>query len=210
MNHNTTHDHIERFVMDELSRLSPEPHLGIDPVEVVDDILSSHSLQAMARVLTRRHVSRVRQQKADVADQHVHNEDTSIKVVNLTSHPINLYSRDGTRVIGEIPMSDFVARVDTNVTIDFPVRLELEDGSTIDNIPLLYQEKDVLTELPEPRDGVYYIVSAMVKDTFPEREDLVMVNTTNDRLGCMKDGRGRVIGTRSLRPSSKGIFRMMM
>ena len=206
---NETNQHrqrIEELVNDELLRLS----VGTGGQDILDEVLSSPSFEAMTRLLTRRAVTRRKRREADVTDHHKQNGDCSIKVVNLTPHPITLYSRDGTDVIGEIPMSDFVARVDTSATISYPVTLELEDGSKIDNIPLLYQERDVTTELPAPEEGVYYIVSALVMDTFPGREDLIMVNTTNDRLGSIKDGRGRVIGTRSLRPSTSGVFRMMM
>ena len=196
---------IEELVNDELLRLS----VGTGEEEILNEVLESASLEAMTRLLTRRAVAR-RKKKGDPSDHHDHNGDCTIKVVNLTPHPITLYSRDGVDIIGEIPMSNFVARVDTSATISYPVTLELEDGSKIDNIPLLYQERDVTTELPAPEEGVYYIVSALVMDTFPGREDLIMVNTTNDRLGSIKDGRGRVIGTRSLRPSTSGVFRMMM
>lgn len=198
---------IESLVSDELLRMSVGTDLNEE--EVLEEVLSSTSLEAMTRLLTRRVVSRL-SRRHDTPDHHVQNGDCVIKVVNLTPHPITIYNRDGTEVVGEIPMSDFVARVDTSATISYPVTLELTDGSTLDNIPLLYQERDVLTELPEPEEGVYYIVSAMVMDTFPDREDLIMVNTTNDRLGSIKDERGRVIGTRSLRPSTSGVFRMMM
>lgn len=197
---------IEELVNDELLRLS----VGTGEEDILNEVLESTSMEAMTRLLTRRAVARRKKEASDPVDHHDQNGDCTIKVVNLTPHPITLYSRDGVDIIGEIPMSDFVARVDTSATISYPVTLELEDGSTIDNIPLLYQERDVMTELPAPEEGVYYIVSALVMDTFPGREDLIMVNTTNDRLGSIKDERGRVIGTRSLRPSTSGVFRMMM
>lgn len=209
MNEMTTHD-IERLVNDEMNRMNPETCRHIDPSEVAEEVAESYSFQAMVRVLTRRIVSKNRQERVQEGDHHDYNADGSIKVVNLTPHPITLYSRDGERVVGEIPMSDFVARVDTSASIDFPVTLQLEDGTNIQNVPLLYQERDVMAELPEPKEGVYYIVSAMVMDTFPNREDLIMVNTTNDRLGSIKDGRGKIKGTRSLRPSTSGVFRMLM
>lgn len=196
------------IVETELARIAAEDALSIDALDVAHEVATSHSLEIMAQAMARRIISQ-RCQGRDGHTWHAGNDGT-IKVVNLTPHTVTLYSRDGTTVIGEIPMSGLVARVNTNVSVDFPVTVELEDGGVIENVPLLYQERDVTSGLPAPREGVYYIVSALVLDTFPDREDLITMNTSNDRLGAIKDERGYTVGTRSLRPASSGVFRAFM
>lgn len=207
MNLNTHTDlegRILSLVEAELARVAPE-HAGcIDALDVAHEVATSHSLEIMAQAMARRLIAQRR--GADGHAWHAGNDGT-VKVVNLTPHTVTLYSRDGTTVVGEIPMSGLVARVNTNVSIDFPVTLELEGGGLIEDVPLLYQERDVTSGLPAPREGIYYIVSSLVLDTFPDREDLITMNTSNDRLGAIKDERGYTIGTRSLRPASTGIFR---
>ena len=47
------------------------------------------------------------------------------------------------------------------------------------------------SNLPDYEEGVYYIVSALVANAYPERKDLLMVNET------IRDDDGRIIGCKS-------------
>ena len=71
----------------------------------------------------------------------------SNKFVNLTSHVIRVADQDG-NITHEIPSAG-VFRV--------PVNKRLKD--VIDGIPVSKSEFIMPSELPEPQDGVYYIVS---------------------------------------------------
>lgn len=99
-----------------------------------------------------------------------------IKIVNLTSHPLNIV------VTGEvIPKGTSVAKVSI-----IPKVFKIVKG-----IPIYEIEYTSLVGLPEPEEGVIYVVSSPVLDYvnkhFPERTDVVAP------YKHMKDASGRTI-----------------
>lgn len=100
-------------------------------------------------------------------------------IKNLTPHDINLVLSDGQVVT--FPSEQPVPRVSSKT---------VSDGN-IDGYPLTRTEYGEVENLPEPEDGVYYIVSALVAGRCPNRTDLVIPNEQ------VRDDKGRIIGCRS-------------
>lgn len=99
---------------------------------------------------------------------------------NLTPHTINLVLNDGAKLVVEPELNP--ARVATEETF-----IGLQDGVEIFTITF----GDV-TDLPEPSDGVNFIVSKMVADACPGRKDLFYPT----RL--VRDEAGRVVACKGL------------
>jgi len=78
----------------------------------------------------------------------------------------------------DLPTSGLVARIDV---------AHREIGHHA-GIPLLVGSYGKVSNLPEPEDGVFYIVSAAVRTALPERKDLA----SPARL--VRDDEGRIIG----------------
>lgn len=95
-------------------------------------------------------------------------------LINLTPHPVNLP--------GIVLPSEGVARV--SVT--------LSDAGAIDGIPLVRGVHGQVTDLPEPREGTIFVVSALVRAALPHRSDLA----SPARL--TRDAEGRITGCEAL------------
>ena len=109
-----------------------------------------------------------------------------MKVVNLTPHALNLMpgGPDGPTVT--IPPSGQVARravdrvqVDT-VTVD---------GITV---PVNQTQFGSVSDLPDPQPDTIFVVSALVAQAVPERQDVFIVDD------AVRDDQGRIIGARAL------------
>jgi len=88
-------------------------------------------------------------------DSEKENEET--RVVNLTPHVVRL--NDGT----EYPPSGTVARVSTKY-----VQIR-----KLGSIPIYKTDFGNIVGLPEPEDGVIYVVSGMIASATPDRDDVV-------------------------------------
>lgn len=97
------------------------------------------------------------------------------EIVNLTPHEIIV----GTQTI---PASGTVARV---VTTSKAV-------GHAGGIPLTVTETGPVKDLPDPSRGVLYVVSALVRIAYPERNDIASPGQ------LVRDDNGRVIGCESL------------
>ena len=95
-----------------------------------------------------------------------------MKIVNATPHDIKL--NDGT----VFPASGQVARVSVN---------QVDDGD-INGIPVKKNTYGEVEGIPEPRDGVVYIVSAMVVGN-SDRTDLVAPDTGN----ALRNDQGHIV-----------------
>jgi hypothetical protein len=103
-------------------------------------------------------------------------------IVNLCPHPLNIFLENGSRV--EIPTSGTVARVST---------VRVRDGAVSD-IPTFRITYGEVTGLPSPGEGIFYVVSLLVKQACPTRADLLTVDSSPD--GAVRDERGAIIGVR--------------
>ena len=112
-----------------------------------------------------------------------------MELVNLTPHPIVVYTEDGVRAVLE--PSGVVARMDTvpKATVD----QEFEGVGTVPVVALTY---DTVKGLPNPAPGRYYIVSAVVADQV-KRPDLLVPHP------LVRDDNGNVIGCRGFRTPTK-------
>jgi len=103
-----------------------------------------------------------------------------MKLVNLTPHKVTLVKPDGSQI--EIPPEGRCPRV----------RMEVREAGEVLGVPVVETVAAGVEGLPEPRPGVYYIVSRAVAAACPGRDDLLVPDD------LVRDGEGRVIGARRL------------
>ncbi|WP_017572994.1 hypothetical protein [Nocardiopsis halotolerans] len=103
-----------------------------------------------------------------------------MRVVNLTPHVVTVVD-ERSRVIRRWPKSTRPARVEA---VRVPVGLEVA------GVPLV-AERRTRANLPEPQEGVWFIVSSVVVSAHPERRDLLVPSD------LVRDGRGVVTACRS-------------
>jgi hypothetical protein len=95
-----------------------------------------------------------------------------VNIINLTPNTISL---PGGR---EIEPSGFVARVNSHMT----------QVGEVDGIPLLKSHYHSTMNLPDPSKEIMYIVSSIVRQHHPERNDLM------SPAKLIRDPRGVIIG----------------
>lgn len=110
---------------------------------------------------------------------------TTTTIINLTPHAVNIVDSSDSVTI-TIPASGNVARC--SQTIDIIGNITLDSVS----IPISSSSYGEVVDLPDPQDGIYYIVSRLVMSACPARQDLLVPND------LVRDEAGRVIGCRSL------------
>lgn len=107
--------------------------------------------------------------------------------VNLTPHDVNVCLENGLKKSISFPRTVNIARVVQSTTqvdtLYFPVNRDDNIG-----IPVYKVEYGMVAGLPEPKDGVVNIVSAMVKNAVPERTDLVSPGEP------LRDQGGNIVG----------------
>ena len=101
---------------------------------------------------------------------------------NYTPHAVDLY--EGDKVVKTYP-SMGSARVSTN---------EVPTGLFVDGVQLTRTVFGEVTGLPEPQEGVLYIVSAFVATAMKGRRDDLIGS-----LSDVRDASGRPIGTTGFR-----------
>ena len=104
-----------------------------------------------------------------------HSTGTKQLFVNLTPHEVNIGDFD-------FPASGTVARV----------VVEHHEIGNHAGIPLLVGSYGEVSNLPEPEEGVLYIVSAAVRTALPQRKDL------GSPAHLVRDEEGRIIGCLAL------------
>lgn len=104
---------------------------------------------------------------------------------NLTPHKITVFGNDGSVLLELEPELNFQARVQEFITTN----QEIED------IPIVTKRYTQAT-LPFQKEGVYLIVSKMVIDAHPERQDLLCPDTGPDSV--VRDEQGHILGVKRL------------
>jgi hypothetical protein len=104
-------------------------------------------------------------------------------VVNLTPHVVTVVD-ERSRVIRRWPGAHRPARVEA---VRVPVR---EVVGVPAGVPLIAEER-TRADLPEPQEGVWFIVSSVVGSAHPERRDLLVPSD------LVRDGQGVVTACRS-------------
>lgn len=105
-----------------------------------------------------------------------------MRLINLTPHDITIVGDDKNLVIP----STGVARVAPTTDV---VGTVVVDGFTI---PMTKTKFGQVNGLPEPQADTLFVVSRLVAEALPMRDDLVIVNQT------VRDEQGRIIGAKSL------------
>jgi len=107
-----------------------------------------------------------------------------MKLINLTAHPIHIADADG-RVIRTLEPSGHVARV----------AVEQREVGVIDGVPVVESVFGEVEGLPEPQDGVVYIVSTptMLAARKMGRTDVVSPDTGPT---AVRDEEGRIVAVR--------------
>lgn len=102
------------------------------------------------------------------------------RIINGTPHDVNIIDYKG-NIIKTYP------------TIGNPIRLgyKVVVVGSLDGVPVT-QYVPTESNLPDPSKGTVYIVSALIKQLYPQRHDLVSPNTT----GALKDENGNIIGVK--------------
>jgi hypothetical protein len=108
---------------------------------------------------------------------------TSVQLINLTPHPVQIFGEEGSIVL---PCSAVPARLEGTTG---PVGHVTVDGVSV---AVVQHHYDRIVGLPGPSPGVLFVVSQLVLDFLPERQDLV---TPSDLI---RDESGAVIGCRAL------------
>lgn len=101
-------------------------------------------------------------------------------VVNCTPHPVTIVENGV--VVRTLPTSGEVARLSVST----------EPAGVVLGIPVTRTVFGEPVGLPEPRLGTCYIVSQLVKNALPERDDLVVP------AEVVRDAAGNIIGCQSL------------
>ena len=109
-----------------------------------------------------------------------------MNIVNLTPHALNLMPEgpDGPTVT--IPPSGLVARC----AVD---RVQV-DTVTVDGVavPVNQTRFGEVSDLPDPQPDTIFVVSALVAQAVPDRQDVFIVDD------AVRDEQGRIIGARAL------------
>ena len=99
------------------------------------------------------------------------------KIINKTPHAVYILNEDGT-VLRVFPKSNGMIRVKENVT----------NMPNIDGIPICSTRWSKTVDVPKYVEGIYYIVSQLVKNAMPKRKDFLTPK------GAVRDDKGNVIG----------------
>lgn len=113
-----------------------------------------------------------------------------MKLVNLTPHTINVVASDGTPILAIEPSGD-VARVSSHTETVGVVTVQVGDSTAV-VIPLTTTVFGDVQDLPDPQDGVAFVVSSLVAQRVPDRTDVFIPSDS------VRDDAGRIIGCRSL------------
>jgi len=116
------------------------------------------------------------------------NTVTRTKFINLCPHPIHLVGENGAVVT--FAESGTVARVDIRKTKK-QVTVEVAEGVYL-NMEVTEVEHAEVVGLPEPQEGVIYLVSSYVAQ-YTKRPDCICPNTDSTAI---KDENGKIIGVR--------------
>ena len=102
---------------------------------------------------------------------------------NLTPHMLNIIAADGSTIYNIAPEgNDNIARVSSISNI----------VGTINGINVSRQTFGKVMGLPDPEDGIVYVVSRMVKDRVPDRNDVMVPGAP------VRDSEGKIIGANGL------------
>lgn len=122
-----------------------------------------------------------------------------VELVNLTPHTINVQGVSGE--VREISPSGVVARVSESSEV----------VGEVEGIALYASVYGEVVDLPEPKEGLLFVVSALVKSAVPNRADVVspgalVRNAEGQPVGCRACGCGETNGEKGPASERKRAF----
>lgn len=102
-------------------------------------------------------------------------------IINTTPHPVHIVDING-NVCVTFPKGDFNIRL----------AVDTVPAGDIDGVPISKTVFGDPVGLPDFQDGVFYIVSQLVKNALPGRTDLLVP------AQVVRDDKGNIIGCQSL------------
>jgi hypothetical protein len=104
------------------------------------------------------------------------------RLMNLTPHAVRLLDEHGT-TLTELPPAGIPARRAEQLRAD---------GTLNGRIPVVRLTYGPLEDMPEPAPGTWYVVSRLIADACPDRDDLLVP------VSLVRDASGNPIGCRAL------------
>lgn len=102
-------------------------------------------------------------------------------IINMTPHDIHMVDAQGV-VVKTIEKSGNTIRLS----------VATQGADAIDGVPTSVTVFGEAVGLPSQQDGVYYVVSQLVKSALPSREDLLVP------AEMVRDANGQILGCKSL------------
>lgn len=102
------------------------------------------------------------------------------EIINCTPHEITIVKNG--EIIQTFPRGEIIPRL---------AQKTIEYGS-LNNVPLTKTEFGETENLPDEKEGIFFIVSRLVMSANPDRSDLLVPN------GIVRDEGGVIIGSESL------------
>ena len=104
-----------------------------------------------------------------------------MEIINKTPHPVNIVN-DENNLIHTFPKAEQLIRLKmVTVAVD-----------SIGGIPTTITRFGEPEGLPNQQEGVFYIVSQLVKNALPKRDDLLVP------AEVVRDNQGNIVGCKSL------------
>lgn len=101
-------------------------------------------------------------------------------ILNYTPHTVNIIDSEGNKI------QDFPSQGEARC------QQTTKDVGIIGNVPITSTTFGEVTGLPGEQEGTYYIVSRLIRQALPDRNDLLVPND------MVRDEAGRIIGCKSL------------
>lgn len=105
------------------------------------------------------------------------------KIINLTPHDVVVHLEGEKKIY---PKSGEVARVTTK---------SVQVGE-VDGVPVFEQTYGEIEGLPDPQDGVYYIVSLVVRQAAQAQGRTDVISPDTSPSGAVRNEAGQIIGTK--------------
>lgn len=108
-----------------------------------------------------------------------------MNIVNLTPHSVTIVD-DAGKIIRVIEPTKPAARVSSTVSV----------VGDVDGIPVTVATFGAVEGLPEPQEDTIYIVSLLVQQACPSRNDLLRPDTGPQNV--VRDADGNIVGVKAL------------
>lgn len=115
-------------------------------------------------------------------------------IINLTPHSVTVYSTDDVTEVTKGSYTSLILKEGAQPMVTYPSQgvarasASKEQVDVVNGIPVYSTSYGEPEGLPEEKEGVLYIVSALTAQSAPERKDLLIID------GAVRDSEGRIVG----------------